>query len=112
LPYAPRYRAEKKRFWCCRCSGYWKDHTMADIDLLDKETPRLDGLDVALLGFANVWDEDGSITERAVYSGDRIVDALMENEGLDHSSAAEYIAYNIEGAYIGKATPIIVWGDL
>lgn len=43
----------------------------------------------------------------AVYSADLIIEHLAA--GMTYSEAIEYYDYNIEGAYIGKKTPIYVW---
>jgi ABC-type lipoprotein export system ATPase subunit len=33
----------------------------------------------------------------------------MDTDGMDDEEAEEYCSYNIEGAYVGPHTPIIVW---
>ena len=33
----------------------------------------------------------------------------MERDGMDADEAREYIEFNIEGAYMGPDTPILVW---
>ena len=30
-------------------------------------------------------------------------------EGMDSEEAREYIEFNIEGAYMGEDTPVLVW---
>ena len=37
-----------------------------------------------------------------------IVD-MYELTGMDSEEAIDYINFNIEGAYIGKDTPVVVW---
>lgn len=68
----------------------------------------MDGYDDAILGFANVWHPDGSIVRRVIYSADRLV-LRMVHDGMSIPEAHEFIAFNQEGAYVGPATPIIVW---
>lgn len=74
---------------------------------------KIDGFDSALLGIAIVWQrhESGGAerVETLVYDGERIVTTLCEQSGLSYDEALEYISFNIEGAYVGKDTPIIVW---
>ena len=45
----------------------------------------------------------------AVYSADLIIEYLAKD--MTYSEAIEYYDYNIEGAYIGKKTPIYIWND-
>ena len=75
---------------------------------------KIDGFDRSLLGIAVVWQkhESGGAerVETLVYDGEKIVTTLCEQSGLSYDEAMEYISFNIEGAYVGKATPIIVWG--
>jgi hypothetical protein len=68
---------------------------------------KFDGYDSAILGSASVWMDDGTV-ERLVYSGEGIVRVLMEG-GMDREEAMEFIDFNVEGAYVGPRTPIVVW---
>jgi hypothetical protein len=43
----------------------------------------------------------------AVYDRDKIME-LLESEGMTHEEADEYISYNIEGAYVGETTPLVM----
>lgn len=69
---------------------------------------RIDGHDNAILGPALVWGSNGTRTEVLVYDAEIIRDNLM-NDGMTSEEAREFIEFNIEGAYVGKATPILVW---
>jgi hypothetical protein len=33
----------------------------------------------------------------------------MARDGMEQFEAIEYIEFNIEGAYMGERTPVIVW---
>jgi hypothetical protein len=33
----------------------------------------------------------------------------VQRDGMDDDEAREYIEFNIEGAYVGPDTPILVW---
>lgn len=73
---------------------------------------KIDGFDSALIGVSTVWQRTEEGAERIdtlIYNGDTIVTILMHQSGLSEEEAMEYISYNIEGAYVGKDTPIIVW---
>lgn len=67
-----------------------------------------DGLEEAAIGFTDAWC-GGDRPRRVVYSGDRILALLMDRDGLDYDDAMEHIAFNIEEAYVGPHTPVIVW---
>ena len=68
---------------------------------------KIDGHDNAVIGTATPWI-GGSRTEVLVYDGDKIVENLAE-EGMTREEAYEDVEFNIEGAYVGETTPIIVW---
>ena len=74
---------------------------------------KMDGFDKALIGIATVWQkhENGGAerVDTLIYDGDALVTILIHQSGLSHEEALEYISYNIEGGYVGKSTPIVVW---
>ena len=72
-------------------------------------TLKIDGYDEAIIGPAFIWDNSGGRTMVLIYDAEEIRDILMARDGMDFSEAREYIEYNIEGAYVGSATPILVW---
>lgn len=72
-------------------------------------TLKIDGYDEAIIGPAFIWDSSGGRTMVLIYDAEEIRDILMARDGMDFSEAREYIEYNIEGAYVGPATPILVW---
>ena len=45
-----------------------------------------------------------------VYNAETIRNNLM-GFGMSAEEAREYIEYNIEGAYVGEHTPVLVWPD-
>jgi hypothetical protein len=69
---------------------------------------RFDGYDDAILGTASVWMDGGKV-ERLVYSGEGIVKVLKERDGMSDEEALEFIDFNVEGAYVGPRTPVVVW---
>jgi len=73
---------------------------------------KLDGYDEALLGQATVWQRRGAGAERVdtlIYSGPKIIGILMTRDGMTELDAHEFLDFNIEGAYMGPDTPIIMW---
>jgi hypothetical protein len=59
--------------------------------------------DICIVGVANRCGLQNSV----VYCRHQILLALM-SDGMTESEADEYISYNIEGAYVGETTPLIM----
>lgn len=70
---------------------------------------KIDGFDNALVGIASVWKDGGERVDTLIYDGEKIVTILCEQSGMSYDEALEYISFNIEDAYVGENTPIIVW---
>jgi len=68
---------------------------------------KIDGHDNAILGPAAVW-RGGSLCNALVYDAEKIRENLVKG-GMDPEDAREYIEFNIEGAYVGEHTPVLVW---
>jgi hypothetical protein len=64
--------------------------------------------DKAIGGIATVWQGNQRV-ETLIYSGQKLMEIFMD-EGMTDEEAIEWIAFNIEGAYMGLSTPIIMWG--
>lgn len=71
---------------------------------------KIDGHDDAIIGPAMIWG-DGSRIGVLVYNAETIRETLMKRDGMDAEEAREFIEFNIEGAYVGPDTPILVWPD-
>lgn len=69
---------------------------------------KLDGLDDALVGECQTWD-GGSRVGRLVYSGEAILGILVERDEMSEEDARDWVDFNIEQAWVGMSTPIIVW---
>ena len=67
-----------------------------------------DGLDDAIIGQASVWNGNEKL-EVLVYDADLMIKVFMDRDGMSEEEANEYILFNIEGAYIGEDTPVLVW---
>ena len=74
---------------------------------------KIDGHDDAIIGPAMIWSVDkkggGIRISVLVYDAEAIRLTLMERDNMDAEEAREYIEFNIEGAYMGPDTPILVW---
>jgi hypothetical protein len=69
---------------------------------------RWTNLDKAILGTTLTY-QAGERVPVFVYSGDQIVSILMNRDGMEWDEAMDFIDFNIEGAYTGKDTPLLVW---
>ncbi len=75
----------------------------------DEERPlKIDGFEDCFVGTCCIWHGNQRV-ERLIYSGDKMVDKFMADDNMDINEALEYIEFNIEGAYVGPHTPIILW---
>jgi hypothetical protein len=70
---------------------------------------KIDGHDNAVVGVSFTWHNQRQV-QLLVYDAEIIRENLVQ-QGMTHEEAREYIEYNIEGAYVGEGTPIIVWPD-
>jgi DNA-binding transcriptional regulator of glucitol operon len=68
---------------------------------------KIDGHDNAIIGPAMVWREQG-LCDALVYDAEQIRENLM-GDGMTAEQAREFIEFNIEGAYVGEHTPVLVW---
>ena len=62
-----------------------------------------ESFDQCIVGIANRCGIPSSV----VYDRKKLIE-LLESEGMTHEEADEYISYNIEGAYVGETTPLIM----
>ena len=69
---------------------------------------KADGFDDCILGIAEVWDGNERV-HRIVYDALDMVKVLMDRDGMSHEEAIEYFEFNIDGAYLGKMTPIFMF---
>jgi len=70
---------------------------------------KIDGHDDALIGPACIWRNNTQVNV-LVYDGEVMRERLM-NDGMSSEEAREYIEFNVEGAYVGVHTPVIVWPE-
>jgi len=60
------------------------------------------GHDAALIGIGGAFNQRVAVYDRRRILSNLVADGMLEEE------ADEWIAYNMEGGYVGEKTPIIV----
>lgn len=70
---------------------------------------RIKGHDDAIIGPAMIWRESGVMAEILVYDAEKIRETLMRRDGMSPEAARKFIEEEIEGAYVGLCTPVLVW---
>lgn len=73
-----------------------------DDELLFLDPP---SLDVAIVGLA----QRIGLEPVVVYDRHKLVQAFMA-EGMSEEDADEWVSFNVEGAYVGERTPLILFG--
>ena len=68
---------------------------------------KYEGYDEAIIGPAMIW-RDRQQVQVLVYDAEKIREILMK-DGISSDEAREFIEFNIEGAYVGPYTPVLVW---
>lgn len=63
----------------------------------------VDGFDDAIMGIGRSFQD-----YKVVYSRDKVLEILMDEQDMDITEAEEYYEYNIAGAYVGESTPIFM----
>jgi|WetSurSiteA1Bulk_404760.scaffolds.fasta_scaffold04474_7 hypothetical protein len=79
----------------------WAEEMLAG---LNPEALFMDGFDEAIIGVSVGQSGQNAIV---VYDQDEIVRLLVAG-GADIDDAWEYYSFNVEGAYVGPHTPIII----
>ena len=67
-----------------------------------------DGLEDSIIGQASIWNGNKRV-EVLVYDADKMIKVFVDRDKMSEEEANEYILFNIEGAYIGEDTPVLVW---
>lgn len=63
-----------------------------------------DYFDEAIIGIAQRADSLIAVC----YSEPKVLELLMEHDGMDADEAMEWYQFNILGAYVGESTPIFI----
>lgn len=77
---------------------------LEEIMEMNPEAMIIDGHDNAIIAMVV---QHGS-PPLVLYDPNIVIDNLMVNDGMEYDEAAEWFAHNIECAYIGKNTPMML----
>jgi hypothetical protein len=75
---------------------YW-EQIAPEVEIL-----KADGYDDCVLGYDYSWQ--GVI--RLIYSVDKIIKKMINDDGMEEEEAIEYFEFNMRGGYVGEQTPI------
>jgi hypothetical protein len=73
---------------------------------ISEEYPELlkaDGFDDAILGVVQRMG-----IQAICYDEDKVIDILIERDGMTYEEAVEYFEFNIAGAWVGESTPFFL----
>ena len=71
---------------------------------MNDEPLKADGFNDCIIG--NEYN-----TNRVVYSIERMLQILIDRDGMSMEEAIEFFDFNIGGAYVGEMTPMYVWTE-
>ena len=75
----------------------------------DEDRPlKMDSFEDCFIGTCCTWHGNHQV-ERLIYSGEKMLDNLTKDDAMEVEEALEYIEFNIQSAYVGPHTPIILW---
>lgn len=78
--------------------------TREDISEINPEALLCDGFDDAIIGMA----ERINLNSVVAYSVEKMLDIMVNRDGMTYEEALEYYDYNIQGAWMGDNTPIFI----
>ena len=78
--------------------------TVEEIQEINPEALICDGFDGAIIGMA----ERINLGPVVAYSVEKILDILINRDGMTYEEAIEYYDYNIVGAWMGELTPVFI----
>ena len=81
-----------------------KEELEQALSVIDEEIMVMDGFEEAFIGLSLRCGQP----TLATYSWEKMVDVLMDKDGMEYDEAVEYISYNCLGAWMGEITPSIV----
>jgi hypothetical protein len=71
----------------------------------DEQMLLMDGFENAFIGFSRRCGQP----TLATYSYVKMLQILIERDGMDVEEAGEYVDYNCAGAWMGPLTPVILY---
>jgi len=78
--------------------------TREDISEINPEALLCDGFDEAIIGMA----ERINLGPVVAYDVDKMLEIMVERDGMSYEEAMEYFDYNILGAWMGENTPVFI----
>jgi hypothetical protein len=81
-----------------------KEYLKEILSNMDEDILIMDGFEDAFIGTSQRCGQP----RLAVYSESKMVDVLVNRDGMDSDEALEYISYNCIGAWMGELTPVIL----
>lgn len=78
--------------------------TPEEIEEINPEALLCDGFDEAIIGMA----ERINLGPVVAYDVDKMLDIMVERDGMTYEEAMEYFDYNIIGAWMGENTPVYI----
>ena len=84
--------------------NYTRDDIQTYLEEIGETVLLADGFEHAFLGTTQRMNEP----LLAVYSYPLMIETLMLRDGMTYTEAAEYIDFNVAGAWVGEQTPIII----
>lgn len=82
--------------------------TPEEIAEINPEALLCDGFDDAIIGMA----ERINLGPVVAYSVEKMIEILMQRDGMEYEDAWDYFSYNILGAWVGENTPIFITTQL
>lgn len=78
--------------------------TVEEIEDINPEALLCDGFDEAIIGMA----ERINLGPVVAYDVDKMLEIMVERDGMTYEEAMEYFDYNILGAWMGENTPVYI----
>ena len=75
-----------------------------EIEQINPEALLCDGFDEAIIGMA----ERINLSHVVAYDVDKMLEIMIERDGMTYEEAMEYFDYNILGAWMGEYTPVYI----
>lgn len=75
-----------------------------EISEINPEALLCDGFDEAIIGMA----ERINLGPVVAYDVDKMLEIMVQRDGMSYEEAMEYFDYNILGAWVGENTPVFI----
>jgi hypothetical protein len=78
--------------------------TIYEISEINPDALTCDGFDEAIIGLA----ERINLGPVVAYDVDKMINIMIERDGMSYEEAFEFFNFNILGAWVGEFTPIFI----